>query len=108
MNHVVVTSLRKLFALALIILLPLISAAQTRPARVFDIIIKGGTVYDGTGGPPRRADVGIRGDRITAIGNLKSATAAIVVDATNLAVAPGFINMLSWSTESLIIDGRSQ
>lgn len=106
--HHVLTGLRKLFALALIILLPMISAAQTRPARVFDIIIKGGAVYDGTGGPPQHADVGIRGDRIAAIGNLKSATAATVVDATNLAVAPGFINMLSWSTESLIIDGRSQ
>jgi N-acyl-D-aspartate/D-glutamate deacylase len=106
--HHALTGLRKLFALALIILLPMISAAQTRPARVFDIIIKGGTVYDGTGGPPRRADVGIRGDRIAVIGNLKSATATTVVDATNLAVAPGFINMLSWSTESLIIDGRSQ
>ncbi|MEN3334611.1 MAG: N-acyl-D-amino-acid deacylase [Blastocatellia bacterium] len=108
MNHVAVTGLRKRFALALIILLPLIAAAQTQPARRFDVIIKGGVVYDGTGGPPRRADVGIRGDRIAAIGNLKSATAATVVDATHLAVAPGFINMLSWSTESLIIDGRSQ
>src|SRR5436853_1102222 len=106
--HHALTGLRKLFALALIILLPMISAAQTRPARVFDVIIKGGAVYDGTGGPPRRVDVGIRGDRIAVIGNLKSATAATVVDATNLAVAPGFINMLSWSTESLIIDGRSQ
>ena len=106
--HHALTGLRKLFALALIILLPMLSAAQTRPARVFDVIIKGGAVYDGTGGPPRRVDVGIRGDRIAVIGNLKSATAATVVDATNLAVAPGFINMLSWSTESLIIDGRSQ
>jgi N-acyl-D-amino-acid deacylase len=106
--HHALTGLRKLFALALIILLPMISAAQTRPSSSFDIIIKGGAVYDGTGGPPRRADVGIRGDRIAVIGNLKSATAATVVDATNLAVAPGFINMLSWSTESLIIDGRSQ
>src|SRR5207253_1889135 len=49
-----------------------------------------------------------RGDRIAAVGDLKTATAATVVDATNLAVAPGFINMLSWSTDSLIIDGRSQ
>jgi len=102
------TGLRKRLVLALILLLATISTAQTRPAPAFDIIIKGGTVYDGTGGPPRRVDVGIRGDRIAAIGNLKPATAATVIDATNLAIAPGFINMLSWSTESLIIDGRSQ
>ena len=57
---------------------------------------------------PRRADVGIKGDRIAAIGNLKSATAATIIDATGLAVAPGFINMLSHSESSLIIDGRSQ
>ena len=106
--HDTTLGLRKLFALALIILLPTLSLAQTRRAPAFDVIIRGGTVYDGSGGPPRRADVGIRGDRIAAIGNLKTATAATVIDATNLAVAPGFINMLSWSTESLIIDGRSQ
>jgi N-acyl-D-amino-acid deacylase len=108
MLKAVSTGLRKLFALALIILLPIISALQAQPAPAFDIIIKGGAVYDGTGGPERRADVGIRGDRIAAVGDLKSATAATVIDATNLAVAPGFINMLSWSTESLILDGRSQ
>jgi N-acyl-D-amino-acid deacylase len=108
MLHVAATGLNKLFALALIILLPMIPAAQAQLSPSFDIIIKGGTVYDGTDGPPRRADVGINGDRITAIGDLKSATAATVIDATNLAVAPGFINMLSWSTESLLIDGRSQ
>jgi N-acyl-D-amino-acid deacylase len=74
----------------------------------FEVIIKGGTVYDGTGGPPRRADVGIKGDRIAAIGNLKSANATTVIDAAGLAVAPGFINMLSHSESSLITDGRSQ
>ena len=67
----------------------------------FDVIIKGGTVYDGSGDEPRQADVAIRGDRIAGVGDLKSATAT-------LAVTPGFINMLSWSTESLIQDGRSQ
>jgi N-acyl-D-amino-acid deacylase len=74
----------------------------------FDVVIKGGTVYDGTGGPGRRADVGIRGDRITAVGDLAAPGAAAVIDATGLAVAPGFINMLSWSTDSLIADGRSE
>jgi N-acyl-D-amino-acid deacylase len=95
---------------------PLLVAALTfsfdPPARSaqasFDIIIRGGTVYDGTGAPGRRADVGIQGDRIGAIGDLTSVQATSVVDATGLAVAPGFINMLSWSTESLLVDGRSQ
>ena len=80
-------------------------AAQT-PS--FDALIRGGTVYDGTGAAGRRADVGIRGDRIAAIGDLAGATAAIIVNASGLAVSPGFINMLSWSTESLLVDGRSQ
>jgi N-acyl-D-amino-acid deacylase len=74
----------------------------------FDVIIRGGTVYDGTGAEPRQADVAIRGDRIAGVGDFKSAKAKTVIDAKGLAVAPGFINMLSWSTESLIQDGRSQ
>ncbi len=76
--------------------------------RPLDVVIRGGTVYDGTGGEARRADVGIRGDKVAAIGDLSKAPAARTVDASGMAVAPGFINMLSWSTESLLIDGRSQ
>jgi N-acyl-D-amino-acid deacylase len=83
-------------------------AARSAKQAAFDVIIRGGTVYDGTGGPPRRADVGIKGDRIATIGNLKSAPATTIVDATGLAVAPGFINMLSHSETSLVADGRSQ
>src|SRR5216117_3298990 len=74
----------------------------------FDVIIRGGTVYDGTGAEPRQADVAIRGDRVAGVGDFKSAKSRTVIDANGLAVAPGFINMLSWSTESLIQDGRSQ
>src|SRR5213082_1491335 len=74
----------------------------------FDVVIKGGTVYDGTGGEGRVADVAIRGDRIAGIGDFAKASAKKTIDARGLAVAPGFINMLSWSTESLIQDGRSQ
>ncbi|PYP85618.1 MAG: aminoacylase [Blastocatellia bacterium AA13] len=74
----------------------------------YDVLIKGGTVYDGTGASPVRADVAIKGDRIAAIGDLKSADARQVINAGGLAVAPGFINMLSWSVDTLIIDGRSQ
>src|SRR5262249_15114620 len=74
----------------------------------FDVLIRGGFVYDGSGNPPRRADVGIKGDRIAAVGDLGRANAKNVVDAHDLAVAPGFINMLSWSTDSLLVDGRGQ
>jgi N-acyl-D-aspartate/D-glutamate deacylase len=74
----------------------------------FDVIIRGGTVYDGTGAEPKHVDVAIRGDRIAEIGDLKTAKAKTLIDATGLAVAPGFINMLSWSNESLIQDGHSQ
>jgi N-acyl-D-amino-acid deacylase len=74
----------------------------------FDVIIKNGTFYDGTGAEPKQADVAIRGDRIVGIGDFKKAKARTIIDAKGLAVAPGFINMLSWSTESLIQDGRSQ
>jgi N-acyl-D-amino-acid deacylase len=74
----------------------------------FDVLVRGGVVYDGSGNAGRRADVGVRGDRVVAVGDLRAARAAVTVDATGLAVAPGFINMLSWSTESLLVDGRSQ
>lgn len=74
----------------------------------YDVLIRGGLVYDGTGSVPTRLDVAVRGDKITAMGRLDNASAKRVIDAKGLAVAPGFINMLSWSNESLIADGRSQ
>jgi N-acyl-D-amino-acid deacylase len=82
--------------------------AGAAPPEAFDVVIHGGTVYDGTGAPARVTDVGLRGDRIAAVGDLAAATAGRRVDASGLAVAPGFINMLSWSTDSLLVDGRSQ
>jgi N-acyl-D-amino-acid deacylase len=86
----------------------LLAALPCPAADTFDVLIRGGTVYDGSGKPPRRADVGLRGDRIAAVGALDKATAKVVVDANGLAVTPGFINMLSWSTDSLLADGRGQ
>src|SRR5216110_1177843 len=74
----------------------------------FDIVIKGGTVYDGTGGEGHVTDVAIRGDRIAGVGDFAKASAKKTIDARGLAVAPGCINMLSWANESLIQDGRSQ
>jgi len=96
------------FGPALAVLALVASAAGAAEPPSFDVLVRGGTVYDGEGGAPRKADVGIVGDRITAVGPLAKAEARTVVDATGLAVAPGFINVLSWSTESLIADGRSQ
>src|SRR5438445_9181528 len=77
-------------------------------AQDFDVIIKGGAVYDGTVGEAQRVDLAIKRDRIAGLGDFKDASAKTIVNASGLAVAPGFINMLSWSTESLIQDGRSQ
>jgi N-acyl-D-amino-acid deacylase len=91
-----------------LLLATLTGAAQDPPRDAYTAIIANGTVFDGSGAPGRRADVGIRGDRVAAIGDLREATTPLRVDASGLAVAPGFINMLSWSTESLLVDGRSQ
>src|SRR5687767_5934298 len=103
------TNLKKFIALMLILSVSATVFAQRRSTETasFDIIIKGGTLYDGSGGPPRRADVGIKGDRIAAVGNLSRASSPTIIDATGQAVAPGFINMLSHSESSLIGDRRS-
>ena len=86
------------------------SCRTTAPgtAPEYDVIIRGGNVYDGSGAAPVRADVGLRGDEIVTIGDLSQAKAASDVDASGLAVAPGFINMLSWANESLLHDPKSQ
>jgi N-acyl-D-amino-acid deacylase len=83
------------------------AAAPATEPPPYDVIIRGGTLHDGTGGPPRRADVGVRDDRIAAIGRLDGASARTVIDARGLAVAPGFVNMLSHSEISLLHDSRS-
>ncbi|HSE65496.1 MAG TPA: hypothetical protein VLB12_00830, partial [Gemmatimonadales bacterium] len=74
----------------------------------YDTILRHGTVYDGTGSPPITADVAIKEDTVAAIGDLSKARGKAELDVTGLAVAPGFINMLSWANETLIEDGRSQ
>jgi len=73
----------------------------------YDIILRNGTIYDGTGADPITGDVAIQGDKVAGIGDLGDATGTQEIDLGGLAVAPGFINMLSWATESLIEDGRS-
>lgn len=84
------------------------SCAAQGEAAAFDRIIRGGTIYDGSGGEPYVADIGIRGERIVRIGNLSNSSATEEIDASGLAVSPGFINMLSWATRSLLVDGRAQ
>jgi len=86
----------------------LVGMATRLSAQEFDVLIKNGAVYDGTGAEAQTVDLAIKGDRIAGLGDFKNAKAKTIVDAHGLAVAPGFINMLSWSNESLIQDGRSQ
>src|SRR5437879_11652049 len=74
----------------------------------FDVIIKNSAVYNGTSSEAQHVDLAIRGDRIAGVGDYKNASAKTVIDARGLAAEPGFINMRSWSDESLIQDGRSQ
>jgi N-acyl-D-amino-acid deacylase len=99
---------RFLFALLFSLAVAPLAFGAEAPADKFDVVIKGGMVYDGTGEKGRVIDVAIRGDRIVALGSFSPDKATTVIDAKGLAVAPGFINMLSWSTDSLIEDGRSQ
>jgi N-acyl-D-aspartate/D-glutamate deacylase len=75
---------------------------------MYDVIIRNGTLYKGRGEVPFTGDVAIAGDTIAAVGSLGDAAGRTEIDATGLAVAPGFINMLSWAGESLLEDGRSQ
>lgn len=89
-------------------LLPFLLLVSCQPPMRYDFILRNGTVYDGSGTAPVKADIAISGDTIAAIGDLGSARSDSVVDVQGLAVAPGFINMLSWANETLIEDGRSQ
>ena len=85
---------------------PVASPTPALPA--YDVIIRNGTIYDGSGGASYVGDVLINGDKIVAVGPAAKARGRTEIDAAGLAVAPGFINMLSWATESLIADGRGQ
>jgi N-acyl-D-amino-acid deacylase len=80
------------------------------PARSadYDVVLRGGTIYDGSGQAPFVADLAIQGDRVAAVGDLSSARGKTEIHVAGLAVAPGFVNMMCWGNESLIEDGRSQ
>jgi len=86
--------------------LVLLGACQA-PTIEYDLLIRNAKIYDGSGTAPISGSVGVKGDTIVAVGDLKDAVGINEIDAEGLALSPGFINMLSWATESLIEDGRS-
>jgi len=95
--------------------LPLAAFAAPAPAKpraakppAYDVVIRGGTIYDGSGGAPYKGDVGVKRDRIAFVGPHLKGRGGREIDAKGLAVSPGFINMLSWAAEPLIQDGRAQ
>ena len=88
--------------------LALVLLVACTPRTEFEIILRNGTIFDGSGSPSYVGDIAINDDTIAAIGDLSLAHGVVELDAGQLAIAPGFINMLSWAQESLIEDGRSQ
>jgi len=102
MNPLKRASILSIFAIAFCWL-----TAYAAPAE-YDVILRGGTIYDGSGGEPYTGDLAISGDRIAALGDIGEASAPLEIEVTGLAVAPGFVNMMCWANESLIEDGRSQ
>jgi N-acyl-D-amino-acid deacylase len=97
--------MKKPTTLAFVLAGLLVTSAAPPPAD-YSVLIRGGTVYDGSGGAPYVGDVAIKGDKIVYVGPHAPGSAARTLDATGKAVSPGFVNMLSWATESLIADGR--
>jgi N-acyl-D-amino-acid deacylase len=93
--------------LAIASLLLLSACGDATPSQ-YDIVLRGGMIVDGSGAEPVLGDVAITGDRIAAVGDLGDAVGRTEINVEGMAVAPGFINMLSWATDSLIVDGRSQ
>jgi len=97
---------RTRFLKAAVVALAATAFSSYRASPDYDVLITGGTVIDGSGAPGVHADVGIRGDRIAAIGDLEGRTASRVIDARGLVVAPGFIDMLGWSQHTILVDSR--
>ena len=96
-----------LFPFLILTLSPWITGCDGGSAR-HDVVIRGGTVYDGLGGAPVVADLAIDDDTVSAIGPVGTLAGRIEIDAEGLAVSPGFVNVLSWANESLLVDGRGQ
>ena len=98
---------KRIFSLTFAVIICSILAACAAPVS-YDVILRNGMIYDGSGGQPYIGDVAFDGDLIVALGDIGEATAATEIDVQGLAVAPGFVNMMSWANESLIEDGHSQ
>ncbi len=96
-----------LICFSLLIAAPIAPAQPQRTPVQYDILIRNGRIIDGAGNPWYLGDIGVRADRIVAIGKLRDATARRVIDAQGLVVAPGFIDMLGQSETALLIDNRS-
>lgn len=95
-------------AVALLLGAPALASAAAATAPEYDLVVRGGTVFDGSGGAPFQGDVAIAGDRIAYVGPHAAGAAKSEIDARGLAVSPGFVNMLSWANESLLVDGRGE
>jgi N-acyl-D-amino-acid deacylase len=95
-------------AVAAVVMAAALATSGAAPAPQYDVLIAQGTIYDGSGSAPFVGDVAIKGDRIVYVGPRAPGSAAKLVDASGKAVSPGFINMLSWATESLLVDGHGQ
>ncbi len=90
-----------------LLVLALLAAPATGEPPSYDLLLRNAVIYDGSGLPPFRGDVAVLGDRIAALGDLGAARGRRELDLGGLALAPGFINVLSWATESLLVDGRA-
>jgi len=91
---------------AVVLILALLTANEVR-AENYDVLIRNGNIYDGTGAPPYQADIAVKGDQVVGIGDFEHQSAELEIDATGLAVAPGFFNLLSHAHLSLLTDGRA-
>jgi N-acyl-D-amino-acid deacylase len=100
--------LRNSHAQKVLLCLVCLLAAGCSSSPEYDVVLRNGTIYDGSGSAPFVGDLAIQGDTIAAIGALADTKGKTELDAGGMAVAPGFINMMCWANESLIEDGRSQ
>jgi N-acyl-D-amino-acid deacylase len=103
-----ISNMLKQLSIRLLLSFFLLSLLFSSCSKDYDVIIKNGTVYDGSGNPPLYTDIGIKGDVIDTLGDLSQLSSKKIIDAQDMAVAPGFINMLSWAPNSLITDGKGE
>ena len=96
----------KILSLAGLGLAVLLIGCQNTPKTTYDLVIRNAAIYDGSGNPPFSGDIAVNADTIAAVGDLSEAAGKSEIDAKGQALSPGFVNMLSWATESLIADSR--